>query len=86
MRRIGFVLSPGFHVMSFAALSVFECANNEMGEPVYDVRLLSETGGLMRSSIGVRDALTLRAPSVQYRCRTTDAARRSGSWLRERRF
>ena len=24
-----------------------------MGEPVYDVRLLSETGGLMRSSIGV---------------------------------
>jgi hypothetical protein len=24
-----------------------------MGEPVYDVRLLSETGSLMRSSIGV---------------------------------
>lgn len=53
MRRIGFVLSPGFQVMSFAALSVFEYANKEMGEPVYDVRLLSETGGLMRSSIGV---------------------------------
>jgi transcriptional regulator GlxA family with amidase domain len=53
MQRIGFVLSPGFQVMSFAALSVFECANKEMGEPVYDVRLLSETGGLMRSSIGV---------------------------------
>ena len=53
MRRIGFVLSPGFQVMSFAALSVFEFANKEMCEPVYDVRLLSETGGLMRSSIGV---------------------------------
>jgi transcriptional regulator GlxA family with amidase domain len=53
MRRIGFVLSPGFQVMSFAALSVFEFANKEMGEPVYDVRLLSEIGGLMRSSIGV---------------------------------
>ena len=53
MQRIGFVLSPGFQVMSFAALSVFEYANKEMGEPVYDVRLLSETGGLMRSSIGV---------------------------------
>jgi transcriptional regulator GlxA family with amidase domain len=53
MQRIGFVLSPGFQVMSFAALSVFEFANKEMGEPVYDVRLLSETGGLMRSSIGV---------------------------------
>src|SRR5215471_6494054 len=53
MRPIGFVLSPGFQVMSFAALSVFEFANKEMGEPVYDVRVLSETGGLMRSSIGV---------------------------------
>jgi len=53
MRRIGFVLSPGFQVMSFAALSVFEFANMEVGKPVYDVHLLSETGGLMRSSIGV---------------------------------
>ena len=53
MRPIGFVLSPGFQVMSFAALSVFEFANKEMGEPVYDVRVLSETGGLMRSSISV---------------------------------
>jgi transcriptional regulator GlxA family with amidase domain len=53
MQRVGFVLTPGFQVMSFAALSVFEFANKEMGEPVYDVRLLSETGGLMRSSIGV---------------------------------
>src|ERR1700732_931381 len=53
MRRIGFVLSPGFQVMSFAALSVFEFANKEIGEPVYDIRVLSETGGSMRSSIGV---------------------------------
>src|SRR5580704_8221228 len=53
MRRIGFVLTPGFQVMSFAALPVFEYANKEMGEPVYDLHLLSETGGLMRSSIGV---------------------------------
>ena len=52
MQRIGFVLSPGFQVMSFAALSVFEFANKEMGEPVYDIRVLSETGGSMRSSIG----------------------------------
>ena len=53
MQRIGFVLSPGFQVMSFAALPVFEYANKEMGEPVYDLHLLSEAGGLMRSSIGV---------------------------------
>ena len=53
MRRIGFVLTPGFHVMSFAALPVFEYASKEIGEPVYDLHLLSETGGLMGSSIGV---------------------------------
>ena len=46
MQRIGFVLSPGFQVMSFAALPVFEYANKEMGEPVYDLHLLSEAGGL----------------------------------------
>ena len=34
MQRIGFIVLPGFQVMSFAALSVFEYANEEMGEPV----------------------------------------------------
>ncbi len=53
MQRIGFVVLPGFQVMSLAALSVFEFANKEMDEPVYDVRLLSETGGSVRSSIGI---------------------------------
>jgi transcriptional regulator GlxA family with amidase domain len=53
MQRIGFVVSPGFQLMSFAAVSAFECANKEMGKRVYDVHLLSETGGFIRSSIGV---------------------------------
>ena len=53
MQRIGFVVSPGFQVMSVAALSVFEFANFEMREPVYEVHLLSETGGSVRSSIGI---------------------------------
>jgi transcriptional regulator GlxA family with amidase domain len=52
MQLIGFIVFPGFQVMSCAAMSVFEFANREMGEPVYDVRLLSETGGSVRSSIG----------------------------------
>jgi transcriptional regulator GlxA family with amidase domain len=39
--------------MSLVVLSVFEFANMEMGEPVYDVRLLSETGGSIRNSVGV---------------------------------
>jgi transcriptional regulator GlxA family with amidase domain len=53
MQRIGFVVSPGFQVLSFAASSAFEYANREMGEPVYDVRLLSETGGPVGTSMGV---------------------------------
>jgi len=53
MLRIGFIIFPGFGVMSFSAMSVFETANTEKGERYYDVRLLSETGGPVRSSIGV---------------------------------
>jgi len=53
MQRIGFIVFPGFQVMSLAATSVFEFANREMGEPIYEVHLLSETGGSICSSIGV---------------------------------
>ena len=53
MQRIGFIVLPGFQMMSVGALSVFELANGEIGEPVYDVHLLSETGGSIRSSIGI---------------------------------
>jgi transcriptional regulator GlxA family with amidase domain len=52
-QRIGFVVFPDFQVMSLAAISVFEFANLEVGEAVYDIRLLSESGGPVRSSIGV---------------------------------
>jgi transcriptional regulator GlxA family with amidase domain len=53
MQRVGFLVLPGFQLLSLAALSVFELANKEIEEPVYDVGLLSETGGSIRSSIGV---------------------------------
>jgi transcriptional regulator GlxA family with amidase domain len=53
MQRIGFIVLPGFQMLSVSALSVFELANLEMGEPVYDLHLLSETGGSIRSSIGI---------------------------------
>ncbi len=53
VQRIGFVVSPGFRVMTFAVASVFEFANGEMSEPVYDVHMLSETGGSVRTSIGM---------------------------------
>jgi transcriptional regulator GlxA family with amidase domain len=53
MQRIGFIVSAGFQVMDFAAISVFEFANLTVGEVLYDVHLLSEAGGMVRSSVGV---------------------------------
>jgi transcriptional regulator GlxA family with amidase domain len=53
MQRIGFVVTPGFQMMSFAALSVFEFANLAEESPTYDVHILSEDGGLVPSSMGV---------------------------------
>ena len=52
MQRIGFVVFPDFQLMGFAAASVFEFANLTVGEPLYDVHLLSETGGAVRTSVG----------------------------------
>jgi transcriptional regulator GlxA family with amidase domain len=52
MHRIGFVVAPGFQLMSFAGISVFELANFTAGGPHYDVRVLSEFGGPVRSSLG----------------------------------
>jgi transcriptional regulator GlxA family with amidase domain len=54
MQRIGFVVFPGYQVMGFAVISVFELANMNAGEQLYDVRLLSETGGSVLTSIGMR--------------------------------
>ena len=54
MQRIGFVVFPGYQVMSFAVISVFEFANFQIGRPHYDVRLLSERGGPTNTSIGMR--------------------------------
>ena len=53
MQRIAFTVSPGFQTMSLAVISVFEFANMEIGRPVYDVHLLSETGGSIRTSMGM---------------------------------
>jgi transcriptional regulator GlxA family with amidase domain len=53
MRRIGIVVFPGFQLISLAAVPVFELANTLLETPIYDVRLISEAGGAVRSSGGV---------------------------------
>ncbi len=52
MLKIGFVVNPGFQIMSLAAMSVFEFANIAAGDPAYDVQLLSERGGPVANSLG----------------------------------
>src|SRR6266446_1441961 len=52
MHRVGFVAFANFGAMGLAALSTFEHANLVKGEPVYEVTLLSQDGGSVRSSAG----------------------------------
>jgi transcriptional regulator GlxA family with amidase domain len=52
MHRIGFIVPPGFQVMGLAPLAAFEMADLQPGDNHYDVHLLSERGGPVRSSCG----------------------------------
>jgi transcriptional regulator GlxA family with amidase domain len=53
-KRIGFLLSPGFQVLDLVAVTVFELANAEAAEPAYEIVMLSEHGGPVASSAGVK--------------------------------
>lgn len=53
MLHVGNLVYPGFDIMTLSALSVFEYANSHLEEPRYDVRLVSEFGGPVRSSLGL---------------------------------
>lgn len=53
MRRIGLLVLPDFHVLALTTLSVFEVANKEAGERLYDLHVLSESGGPVRASLGI---------------------------------
>lgn len=53
-KRIGFLLSPGFQILDLVAVTVFELANAEAAEPAYEIVMLSEHGGAVASSAGVK--------------------------------
>jgi transcriptional regulator GlxA family with amidase domain len=53
MLRIGIVVYPGFQWMNLGLVAVLETANLTAPEPAYETVLLSETGGLVRSSAGL---------------------------------
>jgi len=49
---LGFVITPGFPIMSLAALSVFEFANNSANAELYDIEVLSEDGAAVATASG----------------------------------
>jgi transcriptional regulator GlxA family with amidase domain len=53
MRRIGFIAFPDFQVLSLSTVSVFEAANMLAKDPLYELRILSEPGGPIRTSSGL---------------------------------
>jgi transcriptional regulator GlxA family with amidase domain len=54
VQRVGFVLYPRFQIIGFAAATVFEFANLCSKVPIYDVHFLSEKGGTVTASIGLK--------------------------------
>ena len=51
-RRTGLVIGPDFDFMGLAVTSPFVVANRYAGAALYDVHLLSERGGPIRSGLG----------------------------------
>jgi transcriptional regulator GlxA family with amidase domain len=52
VRSVGFIVHPGYSPMSLAISTVFEIANLHFGKQAYEVRMLSRTGGPVRTSVG----------------------------------
>ncbi len=64
-RRIGLVICPDFDFMGLAVTSPFVVANRYAGERAYDVHLLSQRGGPIRSGLGAEVATEpLRDPEA----------------------
>jgi len=49
----GILVYPGFQLGGLVAATVAEVTNREVGAPVYEIRTVSEAGGLVKSAVGV---------------------------------
>ncbi len=52
--KIGLVLCPGFQPVCFGAVAAFDVANKQAGKTLYDLRVLSEEGGLVAATSGMQ--------------------------------
>jgi transcriptional regulator GlxA family with amidase domain len=53
MQRIGIIVFPDFEVLSLDTATVFEVANVVAKDKLYELHVLSDTGGAVRASIGM---------------------------------
>jgi hypothetical protein len=53
MHRVGLILPHDFQLLNLAPLTVFELSEMTPHPPPYDIHLLSEHGGSLKSSCGV---------------------------------
>ena len=53
MRDVSFIMEDGSQVMALAAISAFEFVNALAGQESYRLKVMSEHGGLIRSSLGI---------------------------------
>ncbi len=52
MKRIALVVFPGFQILDLAAAGVFEIANLQASRSAYEIDVVSESGGAVKSSVG----------------------------------
>ena len=52
MKRFGLVVFSGFQILDMAVAAVFELANREVRAPAFEIDVVSESGGAVRSSVG----------------------------------
>ena len=53
MHRVALVVVGDFQIMSCAAVAAFDIANFFAGKTFYNVHVISESGGVARSAVGV---------------------------------
>jgi transcriptional regulator GlxA family with amidase domain len=52
MQSVGFIVFPGFEILSLATTTPFEVANIVAGKELYGIHIISEAGGPVQTSIG----------------------------------
>ncbi|MBF6986171.1 MULTISPECIES: GlxA family transcriptional regulator [Cupriavidus] len=64
MKRVGLVVFPGFQILDIVPVSVFELANAAAPRAAYDIHVVSESGGAVKSSMGTAVQTVALDPNI----------------------